>query len=570
MPVPLTRRLCLAVALTVAPGTLAGQALEESSGGPLLPEQAAYDVRYYDLAVRLHPADSLLEGALNLHADVVHPLDYLVLHLDPRLAVRAVERLPTGPESLRGRAPSYQHEGGLLRIQLPRTLQPGERLGMRILYGGRPRAGPEGSFSAFIWGETPEGRPWVTVNCETRGADLWWPVKDHPSDEPDSMSLHITVPEGLSAISNGVLRGVRDHGDGSRTFDWFVSSPINHYGVSLNVAPYIELATTFESVAGTAIPVSFWVLPRFRDQAEAALPEFLDHMRHFEELLGPYPFRAQKYGIAQTNYLGMEHQTVIAYGAEFRNDAMANIDWGFDALHQHELAHEWFGNMLTPYDFRDLWLNEGLASYAQVLYAESRLGEESAAVLLQRYRADLDHSRAVAPRESITAADAFRRDLYRKGAVVLHMLRTLVGDEDFFALLRRWSYPDPAREGETGCACRFVSTDEFQTLAEEITGRELGWFFEAYLRRPGLPRLVVQQTPGTVALRWEGLDDLPTPIPVEAVVAGDTIAVPVGLDWKRVPVPEGAEIQLDPRARLLFERVDREEGDGAAAYPAPP
>jgi aminopeptidase N len=546
---------------TLAVGPLAPQTIPESSGGFLLPEQAAYDVRFYDLALRLYPADSALEGVLTMRAKVVHPLERVVLNLDPRLAVETIAVAGEGPDGGAAEA-TFERRTGELWIGLRRTRQPGEDLAVTVSYAGKPLSAPEGSFGSFIWGSTPDGQPWITVNCEIPGADIWWPVKDHPSDEPDSMALHLTVPSNLTAVSNGRRLGVRGNADGTRTFDWLVSTPINNYGVSLNVAPYVEVQSSFESVSGASVPVTFWVLPESRDRAAEAMPEFLDHMRHLEDLLGPYPFQSDKYGIAQTNYLGMEHQTIIAYGAEFRNDAMGGIDWGFDALHQHELAHEWFGNLLTPHDFRDLWLNEGFAQYAQVLYAESRLGKDKAAELLTTFRSRLDHAKPVAPRHAITAGDAYSRDLYWKGAWALHTLRTLIGEEAFFTLLRRWTYPSPKPEDvRGGCACRFVSTDEFQALAEQISGRSLGWFFEAYLRREGVPRLRLNRVAEGVRMRWEGFPELPEPIPVELRVGNRVIVLPVGLEEATLSVPEGAEITVDPAGRLLFETVWFEPGE---------
>jgi len=180
------------------------------------------------------------------------------------------------------------------------------------------------------------------------GADVWWPNKDHVSDKPDSMTIRITVPEPLVVASNGRLEQVEEHGDGTRTYHWFVSTPISNYNVALNIAPYVVIQEEYESVTGETFPVMFYVLPESLEDGRALMPEILAHLRWFEETLGPYPFRADKYGVAQTPYLGMEHQSIIAYGANFDNGAMTGgVDWGFDALHHHELSHEWWGNLVT-------------------------------------------------------------------------------------------------------------------------------------------------------------------------------------------------------------------------------
>ena len=534
--------LALVVSLAAA-RALAGQSVPEVSGGPLPPEQASYDVRFYELSLTVDPADSTIEGTNVIHADVRAPLSVFVFDLDPALAV-------TGVTLDADAVLPFERRGGQVWATLPREYAAGERLAVEVAYGGHPRSVPVGGFDGFIWTRTGDGHPWITVSCELFGADLWWPVKDHLSDEPDSMALHIRVPEPLFVAANGRLRGSFRDPDGWVTWDWFVSTPINNYGVSINVAPYREISTPYPSLSGDSIPVTFWVLPENLSQARRAFPAFLDHLRHLEELAGPYPFRADKYGIAETPYLGMEHQTIIAYGAGYRNDAMAGIDWGFDGLHQHELAHEWFGNQLTPPEWADLWLNEGFAQYLQPLYAESRLGDAKAAELLGIYRRFVRNRQPVAPRAVLNSRQAYNNDIYFKGALVLHTLRYLVGDDAFFEIVRRWTAPDGP--GATGsCGCRAVTTDEFVALAGEVAGTDLGWFFEVYLRQAALPSLAVRRGADTLELRWEVPEGLPFPMPIDVGLSGVTRRVDMPGGVARVPVAAGVDVTIDPRAAVL-------------------
>src|SRR5690606_14183536 len=243
---------------------------------------------------------------------------------------------------------AWRREGGRIWIEMGSPRPAGSQASVTVAYEGNPRVAPQAPWDGgFVWAETESGQPWIATAVQGEGPDVWWPAKDHVSDKPDSVSLRIRVPEPLVVATNGEPREVESHGDGTRTFHYFVSTPISAYNIALNIAPYVRIEGTLESVDGEAFPVTFFALPEDEERARAFFPEVLDHLRFYEELLGPYPFRADGYKVAQTPHLGMEHQTVIAYGAAFDNGAMTGgRDWGFDALHHHELAHEWWGNLV--------------------------------------------------------------------------------------------------------------------------------------------------------------------------------------------------------------------------------
>lgn len=283
------------------------------------------------------------------------------------------------------------------------------------------------------------------------------------------------------------------------------------------------------------------------------MPEILEHLRFFEEVAGPYPFRQEKYGVTQVPYLGMEHQTVIAYGANFDNGAMVGgVDWGFDALHHHELAHEWYGNAVTAADWKDLWLHEGLATYMQPLYLEHTQGPERYHAYMASMRHPIANREPVAPQEPRTIQEIYGLDLYYKGAWILHTLRYLVGDEAFRTVLRRWVYPDPRLECLTGgTPTRLVDTRDFIELVEEITGQELDWFFDVYLRQPALPALAVERSDGSLRLRWETPAGLRFPMPVHVLVGGELRRVEMPEGKAELPIPPGAEVSVDPHGWIL-------------------
>ena len=411
----------------------------QDSGGALPPEQAAYDVFHYDLAVAADPVRKRIEGRVTVHAVVEEQLENLVLNLDRRLSVSKARTLgrPKAPHPVERR--NGENE---VWIALPKARERGDTVRVSVSYEGTPRTAPQAPWDGgFSWDTTPSGDPWIATSCQTEGADLWWPVKDHPSDEPDSMDLAFTVPDSLTAASNGRLRGVERASDSTRTFRWHVSVPLNTYNVALSAAPYVRLDTTYTSTSGASVPVSAYVLPSDSARAARALPDFLDQVRFVEKMLGPYPPRADKYGIAQTPFLGMEHQSLIAYGHDFMTGGLG-YDAPFDALHFHELAHEWYGNLVTVQDWKDFWLHEGPATYLEALYAEHLQGDSAYHARTDYFRGQMTGGSPIARREPTTAEAIYNRDVYYRGALTLHTLRYVVGQEALRTLLRRFVYPE--------------------------------------------------------------------------------------------------------------------------------
>jgi aminopeptidase N len=472
------------------------------SGGALPPGQAAVDILHYDLSVAVDPEKRSISGVNVVTARVVAPVGHLVLDLDRPLTVTRV--------GLDGR--SFRRNEGMVSIALDAWKSPGETVRVSVQYEGAPRAAKSAPWDGgFVWSKTPDGRPWIATACQGEGADLWWPCKDHPSDKPETMDLRVTVPDGLFCASNGVLAGDR-RGDGTRTLHWSIRSPISNYNVALNIAPYEQLKVAYTSVTGEPIPFSFWVLPQDAEKGRKALGGFVRDLRFHEEVCGPYPFRAEKYGVAQTPHLGMEHQSIIAYGNRFR----AEPD-GYDWLHHHELSHEWWGNLVTCRDWADLWIHEGIGTYMQALYLERLRGPEALRKEMAKTRRGIRNEKPLAPRRPVDSKEGYFGDIYSKGSWVMHTMRWVLGDEAFFKALRRMAYPDPGKERVTdGSQVRFSDTEEIRAIAERVSGRDLGWFFEVYLREAGLPELAVEDG----VLKWKSPRNLPFPMPVPLKVGG--------------------------------------------------
>ena len=525
------------------------------SGGPLMPEQAAYDVKSYDLDLHVNPSDQSIKGVLTAHAVIVSPINWFVLDLDDPLSVDSVALVNEAGK----RVQSLKHERreGKLWIAFPMTQQPGEEVRVRVTYGGKPRVAPRPPWvGGFVWDKTADGQPWFSVACQNDGADLWFPVKDHPSDEPETVSLHFTVPQPLVAASNGRLLSTVKNQDGTQTFNWFVSMPINNYDITLNVAPYKTVEDKYTSPLSGTVPIKFWVLPEDYDKGMGLVAQVKTFMAFYEEYVGPYPFRAEKFGVAETSYLGMEHQTIIAYGNKFKNN-----DDGFDGLMFHEMGHEWFGNMVTASDWRDMWLHEGFESFMDTLYVERLHGKDAYLKAMANRMTHLRNKQPVAPRESRTTVQIYMAapdytssdgDIYGKGAVTLHTLRYLIGDKAFFTALRRMAYLNPTMEKVTdGRQVRFATTDDFLTIAETASGMKLDWFFEVYLRQPKLPKLIAERDGNQLRLHWDVPEGLRFPMPIEVQVGSSTKRYEMSVGSVTVPIESGESFVVDPQHWIL-------------------
>lgn len=507
--------------------------------------QAALGFDAVDLTIEVFPDRQAIAGTAVLTLTARAPLDQLLLDLDRNLPVRAVS---IGGVALKPAA--WSNPEGRLRITLPRPIGAGERVVARIAYGGTPHVAVNAPWDdGFVWSKTKDGKPWIASTAEGYGCDLFWPCLDFPTGEPGLADLHIIVPRGLAAPANGVLISRDTLARGRTSWHWRVKHP-NTYALALTIGPYDMLSDTYHSRYGNIIRMAYWYLPQGRSKAAALFAEFAPTLDFFEQMIGPFPFGDEKLGVVESPYLGMEHQTINAYGNNYRKSPE-----GFDWLFQHELAHEWFGNQLTARDWDDYWLHEGFAQYMQPLYGEWREGSARYAAMMDGYRSRIENRAPLISGRSRTEEEVYEAagggpgaDIYYKGAWVLHTLRGLIGDKAFFASIRRLVYgrPDPA---PGNFAPRYGSTAEFEALVKAESGHDLGWFFDAYVRRAALPELVSSAEPGGLKLEWRVGGAFP--MPVEALVGGARVTVAMPNGFGHLAVPAGAHVVLDPDAKIL-------------------
>lgn len=525
----------------------------QRSGGAVDAEQAKLAFDHADLSFEVYPEKRALSGIAILTFTARAPLDRVVLDLDRNYAISAIAvndvALPKA---------AWRNPEGRLTITLPHTVTIGGQVRVRITYGGEPHVAANPPWDdGMVWARTPDKRPWIASTDEGYGCDLLWPCLDFPTGEPALVDLHITVPKGLKAPANGVLLGVDTLPDGRTRWNWRARQP-NTYAIALNIAPYEEISGSYHSRFGNTIALHYWYLPGEEAQARGLFAEFAPTLDFFESVIGPYPFGDEKVGVVETPYKGMEHQTINAYG-----NGYAKAPEGFDWLFQHEFAHEWFGNQMTAADWDDYWLHEGFASYMQPLYGLWREGEARYIVLLDQQRNQILNRAPLISGQPRTEEEVYEpskggpaTDIYYKGAWTLHTLRWLIGDAAFFDATRRLVYgrPDP-KPGNF--APRYGSTADFERAVKTASGRDLGWFFDAYLRRAALPELTATRDGDSLTLRWQAGG--PFPMPIELSINGIARRVEMPGGAATLAVPTGAHVVIDPMVRVLRRSIAVEQ-----------
>lgn len=506
-------------------------------GGPLRPLMAAYDVRRYDLGIEVFPETESIRGSNTVTVEILSPLEQFEIHLDNRLTVDAV--IVDGKTGL-----PFRHADGRISIDLESAWAAGERHLVQIDYHGKPMVAPTPPWKdGFVWSESESGSPWFGTTSQGSGGDLWWPVKDHPSDEPEEgMGIVLSVPEGLVGLANGRKLG-ESVIEGRSVSSWEVTYPINTYAVAINGGPFVPIEATYTSITdGREIPILFWALPEHEEQArEMWLDQGPKILTVFGKAFGEYPFLDDKYWVVETPYLGMEHQTIVAYGSNFKIN-----DYGFDWLLLHETAHEWFANKITASDWSDYWIHEGFGAYAHAVFVYDTLGEEKYLEYMQNSCGKPDYRNPVIKGSNLVGEDAYVGEVYSKASCVLHSLRWLLGEADFRSALYRFLNDD-------AFAYQVVDTDGFRGLVAEITGENHDWFFDTYLYDTKIPQLIEQRSEdGTqLSLRWD-IEDFELPVPVE--INGDIVRVTMPDGEADITLPADATVVIDPQGWLLRKK----------------
>lgn len=494
---------------------------QDSLRGSITKERAWWDVKNYHLDIKVNPVDSTITGSNTIVYKVL--LEHNNMQIDLQNPMEIYKVIQDGKEL------KYKREGNAFFIELIALQKTGTTKELTVFYGGKPKVAINPPWDGGIsWKKDSNGKSFIGSSCQGLGASVWWPNKDHMYDEVENMLISINTPKNLIAVSNGRLQGVKQMKDGTKTYNWYVSNPINNYGVNINIGDYVSFSEQFKGEKGD-LDCTYYVL---KDNLAKAKKQFKDAprmLKAFEHWFGPYPFYEDSYKLVEAPYLGMEHQSSVTYGNGFQNGYcgkdLSGTGWGlkFDFIIIHESGHEWFANNITYKDIADMWVHESFTNYSESLFVEYYYGKEAGFEYVRGTRKGINNDKPIIGHYDVNSEGS--SDMYPKGGNMLHTLRQIVNnDEKWRGILR-------------GLNSTFyhqtVTTKQIEDYLSHSTGIDLTAFFNQYLRDTRIPTLEYFFKKGQVGFRWtncvSGFD-----MPVKVTLNGAEQVLTPKTEWESI------------------------------------
>lgn len=500
--------------------------------GMLTPLRTCYDINYYHLDVKIDIEKQSVSGSNEFKFTATQDFTKLQFDLFANLKIDKI--------IYKGAEVPYTREFGAVFLTFPTVIKKGSKDSFTVWYNGNPRVAKQPPWDGgFIFKKDKSGNPFVSVACQGLGASVWWPTKDHQSDEVDSMLISIAVPKDLDEVSNGRLRSIVEKPDGYRQHNWFVANPINNYTVSFYIGKYAHWTETYNGESGP-LSLDFWSL---KEDSVKARPHWDADVKPmiaaFEHWFGPYPWYKDGYKLVQAPHLGMEHQSAVAYGNQFKKGYLGRdmsgtglgLKWDYITI--HESGHEWFANNITTKDIADMWVHEGFTSYSEALFTEYTQGKAAGQTYLIGLTKGIgNRSPIIGPYNVNTEGDG---DMYPKGAALIHTIRQLVNNDEKFRQILRGLNKEFYHITTTSA--------EVENYITKKSGLKLNKVFDQYLRYAKIPVLEYKITNNVLSYRWitdvKGFD-----MPVKVLLKADEFTmIKPSNDWKTTKID--ASVTMD-------------------------
>lgn len=451
--------------------------LADTLRGSLRPERTCYDVTYYDLGVKVDTGEKAITGRNKIVFNVVEDFTTMQIDLFDSMKIISI--------SHKGKELKYRRLFNAVFVEMDEPMKAGEKGTIVVNYYGKPTVAKRAPWDGgFTWSHDKNGRPWIAVSCEGMGASCWWPCKDYLGDEPDSMTISCTVPGGLRCVSNGNEDAFETNDDGTTTYNWFVSYPINTYNVTLNIGDYVEFHDMYEADDHQQLSLDYYVMRYNLDKAKLQFMQVKPMLKCYEKYLGKYPFWNDGYALVESPYLGMEHQGAIAYGNKYltgyAGTDYSRIGLDFDYIIIHESGHEWWGNSVSCRDIADMWIHESFCTYTESMWVECNYGRDTALKYINAHKGHISNKSPIVGVYGVN--EEGNGDMYSKGSLFLNTLRSITNNDKLW-----WS----TIKGMCDTTFKFknIGYEDVVQYFNHKLGKNLSPVFEQYLKFAKIPAL---------------------------------------------------------------------------------
>lgn len=456
-----------------------------------------WNVLKYDLHVKFNIPDSTISGYNVIQFKTLKKRDVMQIDLQEPMQIDSI-LVTSGVIKIPLRKEAISKNGNAYFISLA-NYRPQTTNYIIVYFHGKPTIARRPPWDGgLIWKKSADGSPWVSIACQGLGASVWYPCKDHQSDEPDSAEMHITVPDSLMCVGNGRYRGKINNGDGTATYDWAVTEPINNYNIIPYIGKYVHFNEVYKGEKGD-LDMDYWVLEENLEKAKVHFADAPRMMKAFEYWFGPYPFYADGYKLVDAPHLGMEHQSATAYGNKYQNGYLgrdqSGSGWGlkWDFIIVHESGHEWFANNITSKDIADMWVHEGFTNYSETLFTDYWYGKEAGNAYCIGTRKGIRNDIPIIGPYNVNKEGS--GDMYPKSGNMLHSIRQVIdNDEKFRQILRGLNKTFYHQT---------VTTQQVESYINKESKINFSKVFDQYLRTVQIPVLQYKIEGNKVSFKYD-------------------------------------------------------------------
>lgn len=512
---------------------------KDSLHGGLRFERTCFDVLRYDLNITINPDEKSIVGFNDITFKVVESTSKIQLDLFENMKIDSILHNNQKLE--------YVREFNAVFVQFPNQLEQNSTQILRFYYSGKPKIALAAPWDGgFVFKKDRQGNPFIGVAVQGTGASLWYPVKDTQTDEPDlGATIKVAVPNGLMNVSNGRFKGSTDLKNGYTRWDWEVKNPINTYNITINIADYVHIHENHKG-----LDLDYYVLRENEALAKEHFEEVKPMMDCFQSKFGAYPFKEDGYKLVETSYLGMEHQSAVAYGNKYLKGYLGGdlsgtgIGLLFDYITIHESGHEWFGNSITSSDIADMWIHEGFTQYTEIVFVECQFGYEKAMEYAHGLKKNVSNDEPIIGPCCVNHKGS--NDMYPKGALLLNTLRHVINDDDkWWKMILKYS--ETFRH-------KIIDTEKVISFFNAESGMNLTPIFTQYLKYTEIPTLGLQIKKGKLHYIWSA-DVADFKMPIDLIINGKKIRIEPTTNWTKSNIKlkklDEVQVSLDYFVKVL-------------------